>query len=254
MKTKILWLPRTKAAGLHFLLSFLVAGLAAVLVFGLWYPGPYRWLAGGRDLFLLVTAVDVAIGPLLTFAVFDRAKGIQHLVRDLVVIGLVQTAALAYGLHTVYVARPVAMIHEVDRFRMITADAVHTAELHEAQPAYQSLPLTGPWLLGTRRPRPGAERNDALFMGVGGIDISQRPRFWQPYEASRTQVLERARPLSELLNYHATRHPDLKQRVAQLNADETSGRFLPVVARGEGVAVLDAAGNVLGYLPVDGFF
>lgn len=254
MTTKIQWLPRAKAAGLHLLLSLLIAGLAAVLVFGFWYPGPFRWLAGGRDLFILVTAVDVVIGPLLTFAVFNRAKGTRHLARDLAVIGLLQTAALAYGMHTVYIARPVAMVHEVDRFRMITADAVFASELHEAPPAYRSLPLTGPWLLGTRRPQQGAERNDAMFMGVAGVDISQRPRFWQRYEESRAQVLARARPLSELLNYHAQRHPDLKQRVAQLNADESSGRFLPVVARGDGVAVLDAAGNVLGYLPVDGFF
>jgi hypothetical protein len=36
-------------------------------------------MAGGRDLFLLVTSVDVVIGPVLTFAVFNRAKGARHL-------------------------------------------------------------------------------------------------------------------------------------------------------------------------------
>ncbi len=61
--------------GLHFLISAAVAAVAAVLVFCVWYPGPFRLMAGGRDLFLLVTSVDVVIGPLLTFAVFNRAKG-----------------------------------------------------------------------------------------------------------------------------------------------------------------------------------
>ncbi|MGZ5132283.1 MAG: hypothetical protein ACXWJ1_13285 [Caldimonas sp.] len=80
--------PRARAAGVHLLISAAVAGLAALLVFGLWYPGSYRLLAGGRDLFLLVTSVDVVIGPVLTFAIFNLAKGWRHLRRDLAVIGV----------------------------------------------------------------------------------------------------------------------------------------------------------------------
>mgnify|MGYP002144062886 CR=1 FL=1 len=39
-----------------------MAALAAGLVFGLWYPGAYRLMSGGRELFLLVTSVDVVLG------------------------------------------------------------------------------------------------------------------------------------------------------------------------------------------------
>ena len=40
-----------------------------------------------------------------------------------------------------------------------------------------------------------------------------------------------------------------------MKADESTGRFLPTMARWTtGCAVLDPAGNVLGYLPYDGFF
>ena len=46
-------------------------------MFGLWFPGIYRTVAGGRDLFLLVTGVDVVLGPLLTFAVFNVRKGLE---------------------------------------------------------------------------------------------------------------------------------------------------------------------------------
>jgi hypothetical protein len=45
------------------LISASIAVVAALLVFGLWYPGALRHLAGGRDLFLLVTSVDVVLGP-----------------------------------------------------------------------------------------------------------------------------------------------------------------------------------------------
>jgi len=246
--------PRARAAGIHLLLSLAIALLAAVLVFGLWYPGDFRLLAGGRDLFILVMSVDVIIGPVLTFAVFNRAKGSRHLRRDLAVIGLLQTAALAYGLHTVYIVRPVAMVYEVDRFRLINADAVQVAELQEAPPSYRSLPLTGPWLLGARKPDAGAEHNDALFSGAAGVDVSQRPRFWQPYDEAKPRALARSRPLAALISHYQTRAPDLRRRLAEMHADEASARFLPALARGEWVAVMNAGGDVLGYLPVDGFF
>ncbi len=245
---------RGRAAGLHLLISLAVAGLAAVLVFGLWYPGPYRQLAGGQALFFLVTGVDVVIGPLLTFAIFDRVKSWKHLRRDLAVIGLLQIAALVYGLNTVYIARPVAMVFEVDRFRLVIANDVYTVELPKAPPEYRELPLTGPWLLAARTPTAGAERNDALFKGVEGTDVGLRPLFWQSYDLSRAAVLKRARPAGQLLLHYAAQAADLRQRLLDMHAEEATAVFLPVVARSDFVVILDKTGSVLGYLPLDGFF
>lgn len=245
---------RAVAAGIHLLISMAVAALAALLVFGAWYPGPFRLLAGGRDLFLLVTTVDVILGPVLTFSVFNPAKGVRHLRWDLAVIGSIQLAALGYGLHTVFIARPIAMVFEVDRLRLITAQDVATKELPEALPQYRSLPLTGPSLLGARTPRRGDEHNDALFTALEGYDVSSRPIFWQPYEKSKSQALARSRPLTALLDHYPARSAEFRERLSGLNVDLATGRFLPAVARGEWVAVLDPAGDVLGYLPVDGFF
>ena len=77
------WRQRLRAAAVHLGLSALVALLAAVLVFFLWYPYPYRVISGGRELFQLVVGVDVIVGPLITFAIFDRAKPRTELRRDL---------------------------------------------------------------------------------------------------------------------------------------------------------------------------
>jgi hypothetical protein len=245
---------RAVAAGVHLLVSALVACFAAIAVLGLWYPGQFRALAGGRDLFLLLTLVDVVLGPVLTFAVFNPAKGMSQLRRDLAAIAVIQLAALAYGLHTVFIARPVAMVFEVDRLRLVTAHDVAADELPKAKRPYRTLPLTGPLLLGARTPQAGAEHNDALFEGLAGNDISSRPIFWQPYERSRAQALARSRPLSMLLDHYPTRAAELRDRLAELHSDPSTGRFLPAMARGDWVAVLDRAGEVLGYLPVDGFF
>lgn len=246
---------RTCAAGWHLLISATVVALAALLLFGLWYPGPYRLLSGGQRLFFLVVSVDIVLGPLLTFAVFNVSKGRPHLRRDLAVIGALQLAALAYGLHTVYVVRPVATVFEVDRFRVVTASEVYLPELPKALPAYQSLPLTGPRMLSTRRPEAGDDRNEALFMALNhGVDVSQRPGFWRPYDDGRAAALERARPIEVLLRKYEDRAAEFRAALAVAGAKEAEARFLPVMALGDWVAVLDAEGNIATFLAVDGFF
>ncbi len=246
---------RARAAGIHLLISALVAALAAALVFGVWYPGAYRVLSGGRELFLLIASVDVVLGPLLTFAVFNLKKGWPHLRRDLAVIGAIQLAALGYGLHTVYVARPVAMVFEVDRLRVVSAHDVYEPDLPKALPAYRELPLTGPWLLAARTPKPGDEQNEALFKSLEGPDIGMRPLFWQPYAESAPAVLARARPLEVLLTKYPQQAAAIRERLAELKIDAAGARFLPLMARGgDWVAVLDSTGQPRFYERLDGFF
>ncbi len=235
--------------------SATVSSMAGVLVFGLWFPGIYRLLSGGRELFLLVTSVDVALGPLLTFAVFNLKKGKAQLSRDLIAIGSIQSAALVYGLITAYGARPVALVFEVDRFRVVTAAMVHKPELPKALPEYRRLPWNGPWLLGTRVPV-GDERNEALFMAVqNGIDWGQRPQFWQPYADSVSAVIARARPLSALLNKRPEITTDVRRALQDLKLNEIDAKFLPVIGRGgDWVVVIDPAGQLVHYVQADGFF
>lgn len=245
---------RAKASLLHFSASLVVALLAATLVFGLWYRWPYRLISGGQELFVLLVSVDIVLGPLLTFAVFDTAKGRRHLTRDLTAIVILQLAALVYGLHTVYEARPVALVFEVDRFRVITAYDVHRPELPEALEQYRRLPLTGPWILGTRKVRDGRENTDALVLGFKGIDIGQRPLFWQPYELSKPDIFKKARSVSVLMERYPTRRSEIEAAMRSAGIQPESATFLPVVARLDWVAVLDKTGDVATYLPLDGFF
>lgn len=245
---------RTRAAAVHLLLSCMVAAICAALVFLLWYPGPYRSLSGGRDLFFLVTAVDVIIGPLLTFAVFNPIKGWRHLRRDLAVIACLQVAALGYGVHTVYQVRPVALVFEKDRFRVVSAADVYEPELGKGRAEYSSLPLTGPWTLGARSPADGAERTDAIFLALKGYDVAQRPVFWQAYEESRMNALRVARPLSVLLEHYPQGRAQLDATVAELRLNLDTTKFLPLVARVDAVVLLNGQGDVVGFAPFDGFF
>ena len=118
---RILGTHRVKASAVHLCISLGIALIAALLVFIVWYPYPYRDISGGRELFFIVVTVDVIMGPLITLAIFNPSKGFQVLRRDLLVVALLQIAALTYGLWTVGVARPVHLVFEYDRFRVVHA-------------------------------------------------------------------------------------------------------------------------------------
>jgi hypothetical protein len=110
-----------RASCIHFSFSLLVASICAAVVFGLWYPYPYRELSGGLELFLLIILVDVVCGPLLTAVMFNPVKPRKELACDLIIVAIIQLAALGYGVYTLALARPVYIVFEVDRFNVISA-------------------------------------------------------------------------------------------------------------------------------------
>ena len=112
-----------RASLFHLAISCLVAAGAAALVFGLWFPFPYRYLSGGRELFLLIVAVDVVSGPLLTAVLFSPTKPRKELWLDLSIVVLLQLGTLGYGLYTVQAARPLYLVLELDRFKVIARSA-----------------------------------------------------------------------------------------------------------------------------------
>ena len=190
-----------QAAGIHCLCSALVAALAAWVVFGVWYVYPYRELSGGRELFLLIVAVDVVCGPLLTFVLFDAKKPRKELWMDLSLVALIQLAALGYGMWSVWQARPLYLANEVDRYKVISAPDVKAEEI-EALPANLKPQFwAGPQIVAIRPPKDAEEHNKVLFdAATGGRDYGARPEFYIPYEGEAAlKSLKRAKPLTVFL-------------------------------------------------------
>ena len=167
---------RLRASSIHLGISLLIAALAALLVFGLWYPYPYREISGGRDLFFLVVAVDVAMGPLITLAIFNRSKPRRELVMDFTLVGMLQLAALGYGLWTVFVARPVHLVFEYSRLSVVHAVDIEPELLVKAPPALQALPLTGPTLIALRPFKDTDEQFQFTMAALGGAPLAARRR------------------------------------------------------------------------------
>lgn len=245
---------RARAAGIHLLLSAGVAGLAALLVFGLWYPAPFREISGGRELFFIIIAVDVVLGPLITFSVFDRRKPWSELRRDLAVVGLLQLGGLAYGLHTVFVARPVVLAGEGQRLRVLRAIDLDAAALAKAPADLQHLPLHGIRVVAARELNT-EERNQAIDMALGGVDVGMRPELWLPPERTPAALVAAAKPVDELARRYPQRTDELARFVAATGRTAAHLKFLPLLARRtDWVAFIDAAsGAIVGYAPFDGF-
>lgn len=249
------WKDRFKASLIHLGISLGIATLAALLVFGLWYPYPYREASGGRELFLIIVTVDVILGPLITFTVFNRAKPKRELVRDLAVVGLIQLAALVYGSWSVFVARPVHLVFEFDRFRAVHAIEVPDELLNQAPANVRALPWTGPTLLAVRPFRDGAEEHKATLMALNGLPLSARPDLWQTYSQARPRVLAVAKPARELRERFPGQVPEIDAVVVRAGRPIEKLVYLPMVARKSfWTVLLDAdSAQVLGFIPLDSF-
>jgi hypothetical protein len=250
------WRDRLRAASIHLGLSALVAALAALLVFGLWYPYPYREISGGRDLFVLVVSVDVVLGPLITFAVFDRAKPRRELRRDLAVVGMLQLAGLLYGLWTVDQARPVHMVFEIDRFRVVHLIDIPSDMEARAPAGIEVAPWGGPTLIAARPFRSEKESFEATMAALQGVQIGARPDFWQHYADARAEVLKAARPVTQLQGRFPQRAAEIEAALRQAGHAAADTAYLPLIARkAEAWTVLldGKTAAVLGYLPLDSF-
>lgn len=249
------WPSRGRAAGIHFLLSMALATAAALLVFLLWYPYPYREISGGRELFLIVVTVDVILGPLITLAIFDRRKPRRELVMDLSVVGLIQIAALCYGLWTVMLARPVHLVFEVDRFRVVHRADIDDQALAGAPAGLRDLPVAGPGLLAVRSFRNAGEQADATMAALGGVDLGAQPGLWEPYAAARPRVQAAAKPASELLRRFPDQKPAIEQALAGSGLAADKALFLPMIGRKSFWTVLldPSSMEPVAFLPIDSF-
>lgn len=245
----------TLYAARHLLISLLIALASSGVVFGLWYPAPYRQLLNVGHIYLLVLAVDVVCGPLLTLALASPKKSRRERWVDLSLIAIIQLAALAYGLHSVWVARPVALVFEVDRLVVVTANEVQPGGLARAAPGFRHLPWAGQLKAGTRKPVNNDEFMRTVELGLAGISLAQQPDWWLPWNDALPTLRQRAKPLPELIARKPQAAQALQAAAHEARHAVADLSYLPLVSSKtlDWVALLDANMNMVGWAPVDGF-
>ncbi len=239
----------------HLLISLIVAGLTAMVVFGLWYPQPYRFLLEITGIYLIILVVDVVCGPLLTLILASPKKSTRERTLDFSLIGCIQIIALAYGMFSVWQARPVALVFEVDRLVVVTANEVQVDQLPQAPTGLQHLPLWGVLQAGTRSAQNPQELLSSIELGMAGISPAMRPDWWQNWDSSLSAMRSRARPLSDLMAQRPTETSKLEEAAQASSLDVQALHYLPLVSSKnlEWVALLNADMQMVGWAPVDGF-
>ena len=223
-------LSRWKAAGLHLLISLVVAILAGSLIYFVWYPPPYFQVAGGNTLMLLIMGVDVVIGPFLTLAIFKAGK--KGLRFDLVVIALLQIGAFCYGIHVIAAARPVFVVAAVDRFVLVAANDLDDKDLSQAsQPQFATRSWTGPRLVGVAPPKQGSEAFDSVMSALAGKDVDKYPKYYVAYAQVADALLAHSHPLTALIEKQAAQAGLIDGFVANSGENIADLAYVPLQGR-----------------------
>lgn len=196
----------------HLFISLVIALLVMGLVFFIWYPSLLSQAVGVTHIFLMLLAIDVIIGPVLGFMVYKEGK--KTLKMDLSIIILLQALALGYGVYSIFEGRPAWLAYNVDRFELVRNNEIITDHIEQAQPQYQHPSWLKPQIVAVEFAQDHQTRQNEMFAEVlGGISIAQRPERYVPFSQAKTQLQQRAQPLSTLkqLNDPATVDQILKQ-------------------------------------------
>lgn len=242
------WGARFRAAGCHLGLSVVAATAVLVCIYLGWYRDPLDSISGVGEILLLLIAVDVTLGPLLTLLVFDRRK--KSLPFDLAFIGVIQLAALLYGIVTVEAGRPHYLVFVKDRFEVVSRADLRTED-RDAASSNPSAEIAwfGPRTVAAELPPSLDERNRILFESVaGGRDLHHYPERYRDYASQAEIAAGRARPISELRQLNQDRGAILDEAVASAGLPEGRLGFLPVKGpSGDAAMLVDASsGNVVG--------
>ena len=239
---------RSSAALVHLILSALIGSALFAMVWFVWYPAPMLVVIGGHKIFLLLIAIDVVLGPLLTLIVFKTGK--RSLKFDLAVIAALQLAAMIYGLNSLLEARPVFIAALGDKFQVIQAPEI--ADLNVKKAGKSRLPSFGPDLVGTAPPTDklaAAEVADVTKMAGGGL--GHFPQFHVPYSTMRDTILANAKPISDLRKLNPEKVGEINQWLANRRLAESRVKYQPIqISITDFAVILDATtAEIVGIAP-----
>jgi hypothetical protein len=239
---------RIRASAIHLAISVTVAVIAALQIFLVWYPNPIQQAMGANGLFWLILTVDVILGPLLTFVVFNPAK--KSLRMDLAVIGFVQLIALGYGMNTMYQGKAAYLSFAKDRFEVARVADIDSALYDRPTTSKDFSPsdrFFSPKFVVIKWPTEIKARNDFL-----STDIASRVDHYISAELGAAQIKQAAKPFVQLEKLNPGREQELAKVAAQWKSQGVSEiAFVPFRADHEHMAVLvdGQTGKILEIVP-----
>lgn len=192
---------RTKYFIKHFILSCIVAILAIILVFYVWYPAPLASATGVAKIFFMMLVIDVIVGPLLSFLVYKEGK--KTLKFDLCCIIILQLCAFGYGIKTIAEGRPAWIVFYQNGFELVQVNEQFIENKDKISDEYKNVSWFGPQYAAVFPSADVKQRGDDTFAEAFGLSLSQRvDRYLKIEEKVKSQMQKTAIPLSELNKYN----------------------------------------------------
>jgi hypothetical protein len=234
---------------IHLAVSVLIALVCYWLIFLQWYPEPFQATERVLPILLILLAVDVVVGPLLTLLVYKPEK--KDLVFDMAVIVILQVAALSFGIWKLSQARPAWLVFSVDRFELVRQVDIDERRIVDAAPEFRSPALFGPSWVVADLPQNPQDRQALLFESIsGGSDIANRPELFASLEDRRAVIEQAILPLDQLVRFN---DPEQVQRI--LHQYPEANGWIPMTATHETLVVLmnRASVQVVAVVRLEGF-
>jgi len=194
---------KLKIAFLHFILSMLLYIMVIAFFYEGSYSAPLDQAVGFWPIALLLLLTVVIIGPCLTFLVYRPVK--LSLKFDLSSLLLLQLVALGYGAFVLYDARPVWLVHSVDRFELIRNNDLYVADPIPKLNPFAMSPQFSVQLAAVELSQDNKQRQADLSNAVfSGLTLSMQPSRYVSYQKIQAAALKNAYSLQDLNQFNTS--------------------------------------------------
>jgi hypothetical protein len=227
---------RLKALGFHLLGS----ALALTLILGSLYLGWYKWpgwrLTDVTQVVLVMVAVDVVVGPLLTFVIANDRKPRRELVRDVGIIIAVQLCALIYGTTSLWNGRPLYYAFSVSVLQLVQAYDIDAAQAQAGRdqnptlaPHWYSLPR---WIWAPLPENTEETQKIVAEAVTGGDDVISMPKYFKPWRDGLPALRDHLKKIDDVAYFVKNQKQDLKEQAKAAGFPDDQANAMPLTGRG----------------------
>lgn len=181
---------KIKASLIHLSLSVVVVSFLMLVIIYFWFPFSYLQLTDFKEIVKLIIAIDLVLGPILTFVIFNPKK--KSLIFDLSVVAMIQVSALTYGVYALYQVHPLYITFAKNGFTLITArDAQPQNAKHEE---YKISKLSSGKFAYAGFPKDEDKIKEIItdILFGSGVEIKHRIEHYKPYDAHINDIVAKS--------------------------------------------------------------
>ena len=230
----------------HFLLSLVIFSVFILTLLYLWYPEPFFTASGGWQGLKIVALIDLILGPVLTFIIFNKNKAYKELRNDIIIIVVLQMSALMWGVYTVHAQRPVAVVYWDSMFYTVSAaDIINQGLSVDILDTYgNNLPV----YLYTPYPETPEERQPIVErMKNNKIPPFQQTELYTSMEGNHSKIFQHSLDIDEVISSNQEMHEELKEVLRQTGTQLHDNHYMRLNSKFRNIVLIfDQSNSIIG--------